>query len=303
MNRTSDPTARRYRAWALNIGADLLGGLLVALGIRLFTAPNEIAPGGVTGLATIFNHLFGLPIGGLILGLNLPVFALGWKSEGRTYVLRSLLSTGILTLMVDVVCRPVPPYEGNPLLAALFGGVLMGAGVSLIFLRNSSTGGTDILSRALVRRFPHISIGKFMMGIDLLVVLTGIMVYRNIEAGLYAVITIFVATRVVDGILCGVEEGRLVFVVSSKAEEIAGEVLSHLARGVTLFKTVGAYSGREGHTLLCGVGKVEYFRLKQIVHRVDPDAFMISATAGQILGEGFRPILDRSDQRKERTDG
>lgn len=268
----------------------VLGSLLYSVSVKTFTAPNQIAPGGITGLATVLNYLIGTPIGMLILLLNTPIFLWAVWEMGYRLVAKTIAATAISSLAIDLMGLILPVYRGNPMLAAIFGGVLEGIGLSCIFMRGGTTGGTDMAARLLGRRFRHISMGKLMMGIDAVVVLISAAAFQSLESALYAFIAIFVSTRLIDAILYGTDigTGKMIFVVSEKNQEIANLIMTELERGVTFLKSKGGYSGREGEVLLCAVRRDEVHRVQDMIHSVDHNAFSIVGDAGEISGEGFR---------------
>ncbi len=277
---------------AVDILYDLIGGLIYAVALVCFVAPANIAPGGVSGIAVIINHLTGLPLGTLTMVMNLPLLVLGWRFLGRGFTLRTLKSVAIQTLLTDLLAVHLPVYQGEPMLAALFGGVGIGVGLALVFMRGSTTGGTDIVSRLIQRRFRHVPIGKMMLLVDLGVLAASMLVFQNLEVGLYGMITIFTASRLVDSLLFGLYTGKLVLIISGKDREICREIMDQVGRGVTFLKGEGGYSGQDKQVLLCAVRPPEYHRVEEIVKALDPDAFTITLEATEIMGEGFRAITE-----------
>lgn len=289
------------------------GSVVYAMSVQVFTAPNKIAPGGVTGLSTVLNYLMpALPIGITAFVLNIPLFIWGVLDIGPRLIAKTFLGTLSTSVAIDFIGRFARPYQGDPMLAAIFGGVLEGIGLSLIFMRGGTTGGTDLTARLLGRHFRHISMGKLMLGIDMVIVAISAVAFQSMESGLYAGITIFVSTRLIDAILYGTDvgTGKVLFIVSWKNEEIAHEILTDLDRGVTVLKSRGGYSGRDGEVLLCAVRRYEVSKVSDIVHQVDPNAFMIVGEAGEISGEGFREnrvqekplkeILEKSKSKRKK---
>lgn len=266
------------------------GSVLCAVSVRMFTAPNHIAPGGVTGLSTVINYLSGWPIGMMSLLLNIPIFLWAILQIGYKLVGKTIIATVCISVAIDFLGLFIPAYSGNPMLAAIFGGCLDGAGLSLVFMRGATTGGTDLIARLLNRRIRFISMGRLMLGVDLVIVAVSALVYRSIESALYAIIAIFVSSRLIDTILYGTDvgTGKVIFIISEKSEEIAKEILSDVERGVTFLNSRGAYTGREGEVLLCAAWRYEVVKIKDIVLSIDKDAFLIIGDAGEISGEGFR---------------
>ncbi len=274
------------------------GGILLALSICMFTAPNCIAPGGVSGISTMINYITGFPIGTMSLILNIPILIWAFAELGFREVVKSLIATVVSSVSIDLFSLIVHPYKGSPMLAAIFGGVLQGMALALVFMRSATTGGTDLIARLLGRHVRFVSIGKLMLCVDGLIVAVSAVVYHNIENALYAIITIFVCSRLTDAILYGTDigTGKMLFIISQKNDEIAEQILTDVDRGVTILKSRGAYSGKDGEVLLCAVRKFEVFKVKDLVKSIDPEAFLIVGEAGEITGEGFRSVTDVSDQ-------
>ncbi|MDF1496222.1 YitT family protein [Caproiciproducens sp. CPB-2] len=279
----------------------VVGSLIYAVSVNVFTAPNQIAPGGVTGASTMINYLFSWPIGMTGLLLNIPIFIWAIMEIGYKLVGKTIVATVFVSVSIDLVGKIVPAYTGEKMLAAIFGGIIEGIGLSLVFMRGGTTGGTDLVARLLGRRLRNLSMGKLMLCVDMMVVVASAFVYGNIESALYATITIFVSTRLIDALLYGTDTGtgKLLFIMSVKNDEIAQDILTDMDRGVTVLKSRGAYSGREGEVLLCAVRRYEVVKVKDIVRSHDHDAFMIIGDAGEISGEGFRQVKAEDKTLKE----
>lgn len=282
-------TRRKQSAgqWAVDLLFFFVGSALYALSVNFFTAPNDIAPGGATGLATLANYLFGLPIGVGILLVNLPLFALAIWLLGGSFTVKTIIATVMMSVLVDLTSF-IPHYSGDKILCALFGGILSGAGMALVFLRGGTTGGTDILSRLLRLKWRSIPMGRMILLVDLVVILLAGLVYRQIESALYAIIVIFCSTKVIDSALYGLDNGKSFLIVSDKNREIAEQIVEKMHRGVTILQGKGYYSDTEKQVLLCTVRRNEAAELSDIVKAADSSAFMIVSDAGEIRGEGFR---------------
>ena len=263
------------------------GCVIYAVSLNAFTAPNNIAPGGVSGLSTLINHIFGAPIGITILILNIPLFVVGWKYLGLKFILKTAIVTVMLSVIIDVLGLYLPTYNGDKLLAAIFGGLLSGAGLSLIFLRDATSGGTDILARLMQLKYPHLSMGRVILFSDFLIVSLSAVVYWSIESALYAVITMFVNARVIDSVLYGTGNGKVLMIVTDSADEIAASITKHMKRGVTILPVKGGYTGKEKSMLYCAVRHSEVARLNKAVYQYDPNAFITVLEAGEIIGQGF----------------
>lgn len=266
-----------------------LGSLLGALAYPLFLVPNHIAPGGLTGVATVLNFLFQWPVGTVSLLLNVPLFLVGYRSMGRVFALRSLVATVLFSLLIDLM--PLPPLTNQPMLGAVFGGVLLGAGIGLILRGGATTGGTDMAARMVHNRFQHISVGAILFFIDCLVVLmAGVTI--EAEYALYAFVSIYVSSRVIDAVMMGLTSDKACYVISTQFEAIKQALITELDRGVTVLRAEGGYSGQDRPVLLCVLSAQELGRLKAIVRSVDESAFVFISDAHEVLGEGFRRLAE-----------
>lgn len=266
------------------------GALIDAVAVNVFTAPNHIAPGGVTGIGTMLNYLFQTPIGMVNMLINIPIVIWAIIEIGYKLVAKSIAAIIVFSVAIDTLALVLPAYDGNPFLAAIFGGVLEGIGLALVFMRGSTTGGTDMIARLLGKHFRHLSMGKLMLAVDLIVIAASALVYQKLESALYAIIAIFVSTRIIDTILYGTDSGngKLYFIISKKSDEIRRRILEDIDRGVTIIPIQGGYSGQDGEMLLCAVRRYEVAKINDIIHTADRDAFVIVGEAGEITGEGFR---------------
>ena len=265
------------------------GALMYASSVVIFTAPNNIAPGGLTGIGTLLNYLFSIPIGTFILVMNVPLFLLGYKSLGRGFIIKTIIGTVLTSVFIDVLAPFVPEYRGDMMLSCLFGGFFNGTGLALIFSRGGSSGGTDIIAATLHKRFPQLSIGYIILASDAIVVTVAAFVYNSIESGLYAVIAIFVSSKLIDVITYGTsrDNGKLMFIVTDKYEEILSALLNKVSRGVTVVDAQGGYSKTEKKLLLCALRPHQVFKANSVTKILDPNAFIIVTTAGTINGLGF----------------
>ncbi len=265
----------------------ILGGSLYALAVNVFTLPANIAPGGATGIATLLHHVWGWPVGLTVLGLNLPLFLSSYLFLGRSFLTKTVVATVITSVLIDLFAWFLPAYTGNRLLAALYGGVFSGLGLALIFLRGGTTGGTDIVAKLLVLKWKTADLGQVIFLIDGLVILCSALVYRNVDSGLYACILIFTSTTLIDRMLYNAGLGKAVYIITHDSQTVTQQILQNLQRGVTLIPSQGAYSGNQQTLLFCVVRHNQVWKIKQLVQRTDPKAFMVVTDAGQVLGEGF----------------
>lgn len=266
-----------------------LGCALGALAYPLFLVPNHIAPGGLTGLATVLNYLFHWPVGTTSLVMNVPLFIIGYRAMGRVFVIRSLVATVLFSVLIDLI--PLPPMTEQPLLGAVFGGVLLGAGLGLILRGGATTGGTDMVARMIHNRFQHISVGAILFFIDCCVVLMAGF-FIEAEYALYAFVALYAASKLIDVVMVGLTREKACYIISTQHEQVKREIMEKLDRGVTVLHAEGGYSGQERPVLLCVLSAQELGRLKAIVREADEDAFLFISDAHEVLGEGFRKLME-----------
>lgn len=272
----------------LDLLADLAGGLFYALGIYTFAKTANFAPGGLSGLALITHHLWGLPIGIMTLVFNIPVILLSFRLLGKRFLIKSLRSMIVCTLFVDFLLPAVsPPYTGSPLLAALYSGIFLGAGLALLYMRGSSSGGTDFLTMSVKVLRPHMSLGAVTMLIDLIIILMGWPVFGNIDSVLYGIIATGVTSIVIDKIMYGVGAGKLIIIISDHGQQVADRIATAIDRGSTLIRAIGTYTGSERQVLLCACNKSQAFKVRAAAHEVDENAFVMITETSEVYGEGF----------------
>ncbi len=266
-----------------------VGAVLYAASVNTFTSPNNIAPGGLTGVGTMLNHLFSLPIGVMILVLNIPLFIWGAIENGKKFLTKTIIATVFVSVIIDVMAPFSYKYEGDTLLASIFGGLLSGVGLALIFFRGGTTGGTDIIARNIHKHFPHVSMGTVILAADAVVFIAAAFTYHSIESALYAVITVFVSTKVIDTVIYGVahDNGKLMFIITDKYEELSQEIMDRIGRGVTQLDAHGAYNNDSKKVLLCAVRPSQVHKTKVLVNSIDENAFIVVTTANAISGKGF----------------
>lgn len=274
---------------------DVIVSLLWTVAISMFAKPNQIAPTGFGGITVIINYLTNLPIGSMTMLLNIPFLIICWHVIGHRFVLRTVRVIAIYTLLVDYVFVGFPVYEGDALLAALFGGVFNGIASGLVFMQGYSGGGTDLIIKMIRKKYPYVSTGELVMGINCIIMGCAAVVYGNIEAALYGMIMSFTTGRVMDGMLNGADAAKSVMIVTHKPQEISQMIIQGLMRSATILNGKGAYRGDDTYVVLCVVRKTEFFQLKKMIREADPMAFVIVGEANQILGKGFRSIESSDD--------
>ena len=271
----------------------LVGILIYDIGTHAFVEPAQVAPGGAIGVALLVNHLTNLPIGMMTMATNIPLLILAWFYLSRRFAVPTAVTTALSSLVLDVLVAPLcPVYTGDRFLCSLYGGVVIGVGMALIFLAGTTTGGSDILGYLLQKKRPQMSIGRALLLVDGIVLVVSIFVFGNIDAALFGLVTLFAQTKVIDGIIYGGEVSTMATVVTKKPEAIAERVIVDLDRSATLLKAQGAYSKEDTTLLLCTVRKSQFPRLKRIIYEVDPDAFMMATETSEVLGFGFKELKE-----------
>lgn len=267
----------------------LAGTFLYSLSVQVFVAPNALAAGGVTGIATTVNYLFPvLPTGVMIFALNIPLFIVSWIVFGKQFILRTIIATAMNSVFMDVIPQFIPPYEGEKLISALFGGILCGIGLGLVFRHGATTGGMDIATRLVRLKLPHISTGTMTLLLDLCVILFAGLCYRSVDSILYSVIVIFMSGKAMDYVIAGMGHGRMLMIVSDHPQEITADINRETGRGVSLLPVQGGFTGEEKKMLLCVVRAHEVAKVRKIVKRYDEKPFIIITESSEVLGLGFK---------------
>lgn len=268
-------------------GAITVGALIAALGLNLFLAPHSIVSGGASGVAIIVYRLTGFPMGLLTLLINIPLFIAGALILGTGFGLKSLYGTVIFSLLIDSTAF-LPSLTQNLLMAACFGGFLFGIGFAIIFLSGASSGGTDILA-ALGHKFIRvINVGKWIFIIDSIIIAAGAYLFQDTERVLAGILSLFIASFLVDYFISGANVAKVVYIVSDKSAEIAADIMQNLNRGVTGIYTKGMYEDTDRTMLMCVVKRFELQKLERIVESHDKKAFIVFSQARQVTGEGFK---------------
>lgn len=279
---------RKKHIRTLKLYAVITAGVLVAaLGINLFLAPHAIVCGGASGVAILVNHFTGIPIGLLILLINIPLFILGALFLGHGFGIRSIYGTVMFSVFTDLFAR-LPALTDDLMMAAVFGGALLGAGFGTVFLAGASSGGTDTLAALGHKAVPAVDVGKWYFIIDIVIISSGAFLFRNTELVLAGILALFINSFLVDYIISGANVAKVVYIISDQSEAIAAEIMEKVARGVTGIYARGMYIKEDRTMLMCVVKRFELIRLERIVERHDKKAFLVYSQARQVLGEGFQ---------------
>lgn len=278
------------KKWGTDIVMDLLGGILIAVGTYNFATMARFPMSGLTGIALIFYHLFGLPIGRTVILLNIPIALLCFRILGRHYFLRSVRTILITSLILDYAAPLFPVYNGDRMLAAICTGVFSGLGYALIYMRDSSTGGEDFIMLSIKALHPHLSLGKISFVLDAMIVLLGTLILSgDIDSMIYGMIVTFLMAIVMDKVMYGINAGKMALIITGHARETAEKIDETTGRGCTFLKAEGSYSRKEKDVVMCACSNKQMYRIQNAVKEIDPDAFIIIMESNEVLGEGFRP--------------
>lgn len=261
------------------------GVVIITLSLNLFLVPNKIAPGGLSGLATLLHYTINVPVGASMAILNIPLFVLGFRKLGTSFALRSFYGMLLLSLLLDIM--KLPTATDDLFLASIYGTVLLGIGLGLAMRGGGSTGGSDMFAKILHAYRPNTPVGTYMIAFDLFIVV-GAGILFSPKLGMYALVVLYGSAKVLDVSLQGTKSSRACMIISDKKDYIGKRIINELERGATLFKAVGVYSGKDKDAMLCIVqSSAEMHQLKKLVKESDPDAFMIVSDVNEVLGQGF----------------
>ena len=266
-----------------------IGAIITAISLNMFLIPNKIAAGGVSGLATVLHYLLDWPVGIIMLAFNIPLFILGVREMGARYGFNTLFGAGILSVAIDLTAPFTPVMTNDLLLSSLYGGVVSGIGLGLVFRSKGNTAGTA-LAAVLLNKWLGIRIGQAMMASDFFVIVFAGVAFKSPELALYALISMFVTGQIIDLVQEGPSSSKAFLIMSSKPDAVSDAILSELDRGVTHFEGKGGYTGQSREMLLCVVSTSEVTQLKELIYQIDPKAFVIVASAHEVLGEGFTEV-------------
>lgn len=257
------------------------------MGIYSFAKMADFSPGGLSGLALIIHHLCGLPIGLTTLLLNIPLIMISYRIVGKDFLLKTARTMIITNVILDLIFPLFPAYTGSPLIAAVFSGVCLGAGISFFYRRGSSSGGMDFLIMTIKTTHPHLSLGLVTLTTDFLVILLGWPVFGNIDAVLYGLISSFSGSIVLDKILYGIDSGKLLFIITTQGQVLANRIDEITGRGSTIIRATGSYTQTDRDILLCACSKSQFYAIATAAHEMDPNAFIMITETNEVFGEGF----------------
>lgn len=263
-----------------------IGLLMVAYATGTCFLPNKIVSGGVSGISTVLYHLFKVPFGVSYGIINAILLIIGFKIVGKQFTIKTLICTAILSVMMDLASN-IRPLTNDIFLATVFGAVIYGVGIGLALTNGASSGGTDILSRIIQAIFPHITIGKLIMFVDAVVIISSLIVFRKIDIALYGIVALVLSTFAIDKLISFLNISKIAFVMTNKGEDIANRLIDTSPRGVTIVDVKGAYTGENKYMLMCALKQKEVVAFQNNILDIDPEAFIIFSESTQIVGNGF----------------
>ena len=273
---------------ALDTVCDVIGSILYAMGLYTFAKMANFSPGGISGIALILNYLWKLPVGVMTLIMNIPLVIASYKIVGGRFLAKTAKTMIITTVFLDLIFPLLPLYTGNRMMAALYSGLCMGAGMAFFYMRGSSSGGMDFLSMIIKVKHPHISLGIVTAVSDFLVILIGWPVFKDADAVLYGLICSFSASIVIDRVLYGLGAGKLVIVITNNTDVLTEKISELTDRGSTIIRAIGSYTKEDRDVILCACSKSQTYMITNAAHEVDPGAFVMVTETSEVFGEGFK---------------
>lgn len=281
---------KKIKNIAIDLIADVAGSFLIAIGIYNFATASEFPVTGVSGISQVLYFYFGLPIGTMTTILNIPIIIICGRILGVKFMAKSLKTLLISNFFMDVVAPLFPIYEGELILSSICMGLFAGLGYALIFLRDSSTGGTDFITLAIRAKKPYLSLGKIITAVDCSVLLVcGLLMGGNVDKIIYGLIATYIVSVVVDKVMYGMDTGKVTLIVTEKGYEVAEKIHELTERGATLLKGAGSYTKEEKQVVMCACSHKQMHMVHNAVKEVDRDAFLITMEANQVRGQGFKP--------------
>lgn len=275
------------RGLLLALLAVIVGSAAVAAGLVMFTIPNNIAPGGVSGLATALAHISPIPVSLWSLLLNIPLLICALWKMGKRPLILTLLSTVLLSVFIELLAF-LPKYTNDKLIASVFGGVLMGLGLGILFLRGISTGGTDLLALMLKKLLPNIPSGTLLMLIDAAIVLFAVVIFRELDVALYSSVTIFVTAKLIDAMAQGLDYAKVIYIVTARGAEVSDAINANMDRGTTILPATGGYTGNEKQLIITVTRRNTLAQTLRLIKQTDPEAFTFVTDSTEVHGEGFK---------------
>ena len=278
----------------IKIAAVLFGSFLYAAAIQYFLIPNDIPMGGISGIAMIINRFTDWPVGIMIIAMNVPLFLISAKKLGVQFMVASLFGMIASSVMIDVLAARPHVLTTDPFLTCIYGGILLGIGLGIVYRAGATTGGSDIIAKLMRKKYAHINLGTFILIIDILIIGTYAIVFDKWESALYALIAMFLGSKLIDIVLYGASASKMCYIISDHSEEVKSFILEKLDKGVTILDGYGGYSGDKKKVLLCVIHPRQIVEIRAAVKNIAPDAFIIITDAKEVFGQGFSDVSDIS---------
>ena len=283
---------KTLRDWAVMYLKIVVGAAIYAAGFQFFLYPNAISTGGLVGVAMIVNFLTGLPVGVMTIVLNVPLFIFSWKKFGLHFIIASLVGTILASVMVDLFALVPLEATHEPLLGAIYGGIVKGFGLGVVYHTGATTGGVDIAAKFLRRKYQHINFSTFILALDVVVIVAFALIFKRYDSAMYAIICMYIAAKVIDLVLYGAVNSKVCYIITDRSAEVKDALLNELHRGVTFLHGKGAWSGEEKDIILCVIKQNQIVELKHKIRAIDERAFVIVSDSREVFGKGFSYIGD-----------
>ena len=271
----------------IDVVGTIVGSAIMAVGVSSFLLPNQLSSGGFSGVATITYYLLKIPMGAMIMALNIPLFLFAGYRLGKEFFIKSLIGTFSLSIFIDILDK-YPPMTSDRFLACIYGGAIIGIGTAVILRVDSSTGGTELIANIIKTYNPYISMSKYLTIIDIVIIGLNVIFFKHIEIGLYSAIAIYLYGQMIDLIFEGVHYTKLLFIISDKNEQISNDISKKVKRGVTGLYGKGMYREKDKLVLICAASRSDVAKIKYIANKIDRNCFVVIANAREVLGKGFK---------------
>ena len=275
------------RRGLLNVIGTIIGSAIMAFGTSSFLLPNQLSSGGLAGIATITYYLLKIPMGAMIMALNIPLFLLAGYKLGKEFLVKSLIGPISLSIFIDIFDK-YPPITTDRFLACIYGGVLIGIGTAIILKVGASTGGTDLVATVIKGYNPYISMSKYLIIMDIIIITLNVLFFKHIEIGLYSAIAIYLYGQMIDIVFEGIYYTKLLFIISNKNEEISKMITEEVKRGITGLYGKGMYKDEDKLVLICAASRSDTAKIKDIAKTIDKRCFIVIGNVREVLGKGFK---------------
>ena len=282
-----ETSKKRIKIFFTEIIETIVGTIIMAIATSLILLPNQLSTGGFAGIATIFYYFLNIPMGTTILSINIPLFIFAAYKLGKGFVIRSFIGTVTFSFSIDILDK-LQPLTQDRFLACIYGGIIIGLGTAIILKANSSTGGSDLISMLVKKYNPNIRTGNVIIIVDVIIVGLNVLLFKEIEIGLYSAIAIYLMGKMIDIIFEGIYFTKLLIIISKRNEEIAEVIGEKIGRGTTGLYGKGMYKDEQKLVLLCAASRGDVVRVKQTAKKIDPESFIIIANAREVVGLGFK---------------